>query len=381
MVYVYLSQLSVSNRLMYNWQHKDWPRFTYDLKLVEADLFLFAERLGRIVGINRTMAEGMQLDVAIAAMTEEAIKTSEIEGEFLHREDVVSSIRNNLGLNPSKVEVRDQRATGISELMLEVSKTFDEPMTNETLFGWHGMLMRGNTAIGVGKWRTHTDPMQIVSGAIGREKIHFEAPPSSSVPTEMAQFIAWFNDSAPNGNNPIVHTPERAAIAHLYFESVHPFEDGNGRIGRAISEKTISQGVGSALPISLSKVIEANKKLYYAQLENAQRSMDVTEWVCYFVRTVLESLRQSEEMTLFILKKAKFFDEHRHQLNDRQARVVKRMLEEGSEGFEGGMNARKYVGIAKTSKATATRDLQDLSEKKILIPIGAGRSARYEIDL
>jgi Fic family protein len=366
---------------MYNWQHKDWPHFTYDVKPAEADLFAFAERLGRIVGMNRTMAEGMQLDVAIAAMTAEAIKTSEIEGEFLQREDVVSSIRNNLGLNPAKIEIRDQRATGISELMLDVSNTFDEPMSNDTLFAWHQMLMLGNTQIEIGNWRTHTDPMQIVSGPLGRQKVHFEAPPSSSVPNEMTQFITWFNDSAPNGNNPIVHAPVRAAIAHLYFESIHPFEDGNGRIGRAISEKTISQGAGSALPISLSKVIEANKKLYYAQLEKAQRSMDVTEWVVYFVRSVVEALRQSEEMTLFILKKAKFFDEHRHQLNDRQTRVIKRMLEEGSEGFEGGMNARKYVGIAKTSKATATRDLQDLSEKKILVPIGAGRSARYEIDL
>lgn len=365
---------------MYNWQHKDWPHFIYDLQDVNESLHDFSEQIGRIVGMKHTLAENIQLDVTIAAMTAEAMKTSEIEGEFLHREDVVSSLRNKLGLNPEKIAVHDQRAAGISELMLDISNTFSEQMTRESLFRWHSMLMCGNETIEVGNWRTHSDPMQIVSGPIDREKVHFEAPPSSAVPQEMEQFINWFNATAPDGGSPLRHAPLRAAIAHLYFETIHPFEDGNGRIGRAISEKVISQNAGFAIPLSLSKVIEAKKSSYYQLLEKMQRTMEITEWVNYFTLTVSEALRQTEALTLFILKKANFYDEYKHQLNERQAKVIKRMLEAGPEGFDGGMNARKYVGIAKTSKATATRDLQDLARKEIIVPVGAGRSTRYQIE-
>ena len=231
--------------------------------------------------------------------------------------------------------------------------------------------------IQIGQWRSHEEPMQIVSGAIGREIVHFEAPPSNTVSSEMNKFIAWFNVSQNSIKKPII----RSAIAHLYFESIHPFEDGNGRIGRAIAEKALSQSIGRPVLFSLSKSIEGNKNDYYEALKAAQRSNEITDWINYFVKTVLDAQIDAEQEIEFTLKKTKFFDQHKDELNDRQQKVVRRMLEEGHQGFEGGMNARKYVSIASTSKATATRDLQDLVQKGIFKPIGGGRSTRYDINI
>jgi Fic family protein len=193
----------------------------------------------------------------------------------------------------------------------------------------------------------------------------------------MQRFLLWFNESQDSIKKPIM----RAAIAHLYFESIHPFEDGNGRIGRAIAEKALSQNIGRPVLFSLSKSMEAKKKAYYDALQKAQRSNEITEWMHYFVNTVLEAQIDAEQEIEFTLKKAKFFSQYQDQLNDRQQKGIRRMLEEGPNGFEGGMNARKYVGITGTSKATATRDLQDLVQKEIFTPIGGGRSTRYELKL
>ncbi|MCG2462972.1 DUF4172 domain-containing protein, partial [Flavobacteriaceae bacterium F89] len=308
------------------------------------------------------------------------IKTSEIEGEYLSRKDVMSSIKRNLGLNPELPLSKDKKVEGISELMIAVRNSFMESLTTETLFSWHSMLMKGSRKIEVGQWRSHEEPMQIVSGAMGREIIHYEAPPSKKVPTEMEGFINWFNDTSSEGVNAIKKPIIRAAIAHLYFETIHPFEDGNGRIGRAISEKALSQSIQRPILLSLSKTIEHNKNTYYEALQSAQRSNEITPWITYFVNTVLEAQLQAEKEIEFTLKKTKFFDIHKSSLNDRQLKVVRRMLDEGPSGFEGGMNARKYISITGTSKATATRDLQDLVEKHILFPIGGGRSTRYDLN-
>ena len=199
-------------RLMhYNWQQEDWPRFKYSLKDMEEQLFVFVESQGRISGLLKALSEEEKAQSAIDLMIAEAIKTSEIEGEFLSRQDVLSSIRNNLGLNHPLEKVRDKRA-------------------------------EGNNRVNKGQWRSSEDPMQVVSGAVGREIVHFEAPPSARVPQEKKNFIAWFNKTAPGERQEIFHAPVRSAIAHLYFETIHPFEDGNGRIGRALSEKVLSQG-------------------------------------------------------------------------------------------------------------------------------------------
>jgi Fic family protein len=367
--------------MTYNWQQPDWPEFQYELKSVEDALFAFAEQTGHVTGILKSMPPDVEMEAIINMMVTEAIKTSEIEGEYLNRQDVVSSIRNNLGLNTSPENVRDKRAQGAGELMNDVRKTYAEPLTEEKIFAWHEMLMSVNTRINAGAWRKHDEPMQVVSGAHGKEKIHFEAPPSSRVPGEMARFIGWFNDTAPGGKKEIKKAPIRSAVAHVYFETVHPFEDGNGRIGRALAEKALSQTLGRPVLLSLSRTIEADKKSYYAEIEKAQRSNAITAWIEYFVAVVLTSQKQANEFVDFILKKSKFFDRFKNVMNDRQLKVVRRMLEAGSEGFEGGMNATKYVSITKTSKATATRDLQNLVELGIFAPEGGGRSTRYSIAL
>lgn len=363
--------------MKYNWQQKDWSNFQFKIDAVEDLLFDFAQRTGRISGVLEGLSETEQTEAMINLMVSEAIKTSEIEGEYLSRNDVMSSIRRNIGLNPDLPPTKDKRAEGVSELMVAVRNNFSKPLTSKMLFDWHSMLMKGNTQIKVGQWRSHQEPMQIVSGGIGREIVHFEAPPSKNVSTEMDGFIKWFNASDGEIKKPIL----RAAIAHLYFETIHPFEDGNGRIGRAVAEKALSQSIGRPVLFSLSKSIESNKNKYYDALKAAQRSNEITDWINYFVETVLDAQIDAEQEIEFTLNKTKFFDQHKDSLNERQRKVVRRMLEEGHQGFEGGMNARKYVSLAKTSKATATRDLQDLVQKQIFKPIGGGRSTKYEIVL
>lgn len=363
--------------MKYNWQQKDWSNFHYKTDAIEDLLFDFAQRSGRISGIVDGFSESEQTDAMINLMVSEAIKTSEIEGEYLSRNDVMSSIRRNLGLNPELPVSKDKRVEGVTELMLAIRKQFTAPLSEKTLLDWHAMLMKGSKGIQIGEWRSHEEPMQIVSGAIGREVVHFEAPPPKSVSSEMNGFIKWFNESQNKIKKPII----RSAIAHLYFESIHPFEDGNGRIGRAIAEKALSQSIGRPALFSLSKSIESNKNKYYDALKAAQRTNEISNWINYFVKTVLDAQIDAEQEIEFTLKKTKFFDNHKDALNDRQQKVVQRMLDEGHLGFEGGMNARKYVSLAKTSKATATRDLQDLVAKGIFKPTGGGRSTRYAIQL
>ncbi|MEJ7644663.1 MAG: Fic family protein [Chryseolinea sp.] len=367
--------------VVYNWQRRNWPSFKYTLDGVEDALHIFSEKVGRVTGILDALPEGSKQDALIEIILAEAIKTSEIEGEYPSRKDVLSSIRKNLGLHDNQQFVRDKSAAGLAELMIDVRKTYGNPLTVQKMFAWHKMLLRTNKNVGVGVWRTHNEPMQVISGKIGKEKVHYEAPPSVAVPKEMEAFVKWFNDTAPGGKREIKKAPVRSAIAHLYFESIHPFEDGNGRIGRAIAEKALSQTIGRPVMLSLSRTIEANKKSYYSSLEEAQRSSEVTPWIDYFVNTILAAQSDAETQIEFTLWKAKFFDRFKDQLNSRQLIVVNRMLQEGSSGFTGGMNARKYMSIADTSKATATRDLQHLIEIEAFGPEGTagGRSTSYRI--
>jgi Fic family protein len=363
----------------YNWQQPDWPEFRYDLTTLDDVLFQLAEQTGLVMGMLKSMPKDVEMETIIITMVIEAIKTSEIEGEHLNPQDVVSSIRNHLGLNTIQDKVKDKRAFGVGQLMIDVRKTYAEPLTEKKILEWHSMLMQGNTRINIGIWRKHEDPMQVISGAVGKEKIHFEAPPSSQVPKEMKRFIKWFNESMPDGNKEIRKAAVRSAIAHLYFESIHPFEDGNGRIGRAVAEKALSQTLGRPVMLSLSRTIETDKEAYYSNLEQAQRSNEITRWVEYFVHLTLGAQNQALEFVDFILRKSKFFHRYEHSMNERQLKVIRRMLEEGPGGFTGGMNAGKYVSITKASKATATRDLQQLVELGILKPEGGGRSTRYTI--
>ena len=367
--------------MTYNWQQGDWPNFTFETSLIDDALLDLVHRAGRISGLVDALPKNVRDEALIEIMVSEAIKTSEIEGEYLSRQDVMSSLKRNLGFEQGIEKARDQRAIGAANLMTAVRAQFDRPLTQKMLFGWHRMIMMGSSGVKIGGWRTHSGPMQVVSGPLGREKVHYEAPPSAQVPDEMRSFIKWFNDTAPGGAKEIKQSAIRSAMAHLYFETIHPFEDGNGRLGRAISEKAISQGLGQPALISLSRTIEARRNEYYDALKRAQRSNHITDWLIYFVQVIVDAQVESEELIDFILKKARFFDAYTAQLNDRQLRVARRMLEEGPKGFEGGMSAKKYMVIAKTTKATATRDLQDLVERNAFTVSGGGRSTRYSVHL
>jgi Fic family protein len=366
--------------MTYNWQQSDWPHFQYNFPEIEDLLFIFEKRVGRISGLHDALTGEDQTEIILDMMVSEAIKTSEIEGEYLNRPDVVSSIRNNLGVSPKSPQTKDKKAEGIAELMVDVRNSYADTLTKEKLFSWHKMVMKGNKRIQVGSWRTHKEPMQIISGPIGKTKIHFEAPPSSRVAKEMTRFIKWFNATHPKGKEPIKHSPIRSAITHLYFETIHPFEDGNGRLGRALAEKALSQGVGHPILLSLSTMIETNKKAYYDALKEAQGSNEVTQWIIRFVKTILDAHVYAEKQIEFIINKTKFFDRFKDQFNDRQLCVIQRVLKEGQRGFKGGLSAKNYISITGTSKATATRDLQDLTEKGAIMPLGGGRSTHYEIN-
>ncbi len=370
--------------MTYNWQQPDWPHFRYDLSTIHGTLFAIAEKTGLINGKLSHLAKNQQLEAMIDLMVEEAVKTSKIEGEYISRPDVRSSIKNRLGLNQNIIRVQDQRAQGIAELILDVRNTFEQALTETQLFNWHLMLLSSsfNPNLRVGCWRTHAEAMQIVSGHHGRWVAHYEAPPSEVVPLEMEKFIHWFNQTTSDETlSSVQYAPVRAAIAHLYFESIHPFEDGNGRIGRAIAEKALSQGFGYPVILSLSQAIEANKKQYYMALNSASKSNEITAWVYYFVNIVLAAQTAVEAQINFILRKAVFFTKYENLLNERQLKVVKRMLHAGVKGFEGGMSAKKYMKIAGTSKATATRDLQYLLMVEVFKQLGGGRSVHYELNL
>lgn len=363
--------------MTFNWQQSDWPHFRYDLAGVDADLLDFAGQVGQVTGLLKALPAPDRDEALVQLMITEAMKTSEIEGQYLSRPDVMSSVRHHLGLAPPPRTAPDRASAGAAELMVAVRETWDASLDDATLFAWHQKLMPSDSRVLRGAWRTHAEPMQVISGAIGKERLHFEAPPSAQVPVEMARFIDWFNGS----RGTIAGPPVRAAITHLYFESIHPFEDGNGRIGRALAEKALSQELGRPAMLSLSRTIEARRRDYYEALERAQRSNEITPWVQYFVATVLAAQRDAETLVTFVLNQARFFDRHRDLLNERQTRTIRRMLEAGPDGFTGGMNARKYVSLHQVSKATATRDLQALAEIGAFRPIGAGRNARYELNL
>jgi Fic family protein len=222
--------------------------------------------------------------------------------------------------------------------------------------------------------------MQVVSGPIHRRKVHFEAPPSARVPAEMKRFVKWFNDTAPGGKTPLPALT-RAAIAHLYFVCIHPFEDGNGRIGRAVAEKSLAQNLGQPSLIALAYTIERKRKDYYSALEHNNKDLEISSWMQYFADTVIEAQRNTIKRVDFYVAKTKFYARFRGELNERQDKVIARMFREGIDGFKGGLSAENYISISKTSRATATRDLQDLVEKGALTKSGELRHTRYTLNL
>jgi Fic family protein len=286
----------------------------------------------------------------------------------------MSSIRKNLGL-PIAKEPKDKNAIGLSQLLIDVRNTYTQPLTESKILEWHKLLMGNNKTIHAGQWRKGNEPMQIISGSASNPKIHYEAPPSKTLSKEMKRFIEWYNTS--EISSPII----KAAVAHLYFESIHPFEDGNGRIGRAIAEKALSQGFDNPILFSISKSIEENRSNYYKELQLAQQRLEITKWIEWFASIIIIAQDDAEKTIQFTIKKMKFFDKYDKIFNDRQKKVINRILEEGFNGFKGGMNAKKYISITDTSKATATRDLQELAAMNVFVIKGLGRSTSYELDI
>ncbi|MFM7090359.1 MAG: Fic family protein, partial [Bacteroidota bacterium] len=316
---------------MYNWQHKNWPVFTFDSSSIDNVLMKFMLKAGELKGIISALPEDISTETIIQIMVSEAIKTSEIEGEIINRIDVMSSIRKNLGLPISK-EPKDKNAIGLSQLIIDVRNTYRQPLTESKILEWHKLLMGNNHRINAGQWRKGTEPMQVISGSASNPKVHFEAPPSKNISKEIKRFIEWYNKS--EISSPII----KAAVAHLYFESIHPFEDGNGRIGRAIAEKALSQGFDHPIMFSISKSIEENRSAYYIALQNAQQKLDLTKWIQWFASIIIFAQDDAEKTIQFTVKKVKFFDKCDKDFNERQRKVINRILEEGFNGFKGGMN-------------------------------------------
>lgn len=364
--------------MTWNWQQSDWPNFRWDAARLRKAEEHFLLGTGRFAGVNEHLGDEDQEQLTVEAISSEALTTSEIEGEMLDRASVQSSIRRQLGLATDRRRVKPAEQ-GIAEMMVSLYRSFAEPLSQEMLCAWHRMLTNERRDLqNIGRYRTGEEPMQVVSGRLYAPKVHFEAPPSRMVPKEMAGFVKWFDRTAPDGDEPLPALT-RAGIAHLYFESIHPFEDGNGRIGRAISEKALAQAVGHPTLTALAATILLRRKAYYAELEAANKSNEVTRWLCWFAGLCLEAQKRATAQVEFLMDKARLLERLRGQLNARQEKAMLRMLREGPEGFRGGLSAGNYATITGASPATATRDLADLVEKEALWREGERRHARYHI--
>lgn len=366
--------------MTWNWQQPDWPNFYWDRSQISVAEQQFILGAGVAIGAVKHLSEDEHNQLLVEVMSGEAVTTSAIEGEVLNRASVQSSILRQLGLaSPDKRRVMPAEQ-GIAETMVNLYRSFSQPLSNEMLFGWHRMVTSGRKDLAdLGRFRTSKEPMQVI-GPIAAPTVHFEAPPSKQVPGEMKQFVSWFNRTAPGSKEPLPAIT-RAGTAHLFFESVHPFEDGNGRIGRAIAEKAMTQSFGQPVLVSLATTILAHQKSYYQALERANRRNDITEWLLWFAEIALEGQRRSIAQVEFIIAKAKLLDRLRGQINERQQKALLRMFREGLEGFKGGLSAGNYSTITGASPATTTRDLADLTEKGALFRTGERRHARYWLNL
>jgi len=362
------------------WKLPDWPKFTFDqlqLKTFEADfLYLSGMLSGSFQHINDETQKTLIIDLA----SDESLNTSEIEGEHLNRDSIQSSIKRHLGL-PTDKRTIPAAEDGVALVTMDVLESYSVSLTHKTLSNWHKLLMKGRRDLqDSGAYRTHLDPMQIVSGEVYAPKVHYVAPPSEIIEKEMKAFILWFNDSAPEGKNPLKPLA-RAGICHLYFLAIHPFEDGNGRIGRALVQKVLSQSLKQMTMTALSAVINDNKKAYYTAIKATNLSLDITDWLYYFSKLILEAQSHTLKMVNFIVEKGKLFARLTGQLNIRQEKALNRMFKEGSRGFIGGLSAENYISITKTSRATATRDLKDLVTKGVLNKTGKLKKTRYSLNM
>ena len=356
----------------------DWPHFRWDAEALASPLAAVRHRQGLLLGRMQSLGFDLRAEAGLVVLTSEVVTSSAIEGEVLDPQAVRSSIARRLGLDAAGLRRGNRSVDGVVEMMVDATRRFAEPLTEERLFGWHACLFptgrRGIERITVGAWRPQgSDPMQVVSGAFGREQVHFEGPAAERVPAEMARFLAWFNEAA--GPDPVL----RAALAHLWFVTVHPFEDGNGRIGRAIADLLLARADGTPDRFySLSARIEAERKDYYDQLEAAQTgTLDVTRWMAWFLGCLDRAIESADTALATVLHKARVWQRLQAQpVNDRQRKVLNRLL----DGFEGHLTTSKYARLAGCSPDTALRDVRDLLQRGVLLQNpGGGRSTSYRL--
>lgn len=362
--------------MIWNWQQENWPNFSWDERKLVTIEAAFIEGAGVTIGASKHLGAADRQSLSIEILTHEAVDTSAIEGEHLDRGSVQSSIQRQLGVAADHRRVTPTEA-GIAEMMVDLYRHLAAPLSEETIMGWHRQLMTGRTDLtDIGRYRTDTEPMQIISGAIYAPKVHYEAPPSKQVPDEMARFLDWFARTAPRGDNPLPAVT-RAGVAHLWFESIHPFEDGNGRVGRAIGEKALAQGLSAPVITGMAGTLLKHRKAYYAGLEQASQSLEITDWLIWFAETAVEAQQRTLAQIELILAKARLFARLRGQLNARQEKALLRVFAEGPDGFRGGLSAANYMAITGTPPATATRDLTALVEMGALARTGERKSTRY----
>ena len=358
--------------MSWNWQKKSWPNFTYDAGQLEPLEREYARLLGTVTGAMKHFDEEEKNQLVVQLLSTEGVKTAEIEGELLDRDSVQSSIRRKLGLPAVRRNVQPAEA-GMAEVMVTVYREYAAPLTKRELDAWNAALMQGRVDLEcIGKYRMHEDPMQVVSGGMGQETVHFEAPPSKDVPRLMAGFIRWFNESLKT-----LPPLTRAGIAHLYSVSIHPYEDGNGRMARALVEKALSASIGTPALSGLSRQIAAKKSLYYDALGRNNQDPEITDWLLYFGRTLIAAKHHVLASVERVLQKAAIYATFGKRLNERQKKAIDRLFDAEPEGFAGGLSAGKYIAITKAPRATATRDLQKLTGLGILRKTGERRHARY----
>lgn len=360
----------------WNWELPKWPKFHYDPDEISQLEKQFLLSVGSELGCLKTIDKEEYKRFVVEILSQEGTESSKIEGEILDRESLQSSIKQHFGLHTILKRSSDKESR-MAALLCNVYETFDKPLTHEILWEWHSMLFENSSSIADwGKYRTHPEPMQIVSNRHDSAKVFFETPPSSRMFHEMTEFIEWFNSI--NKSKSILGC---ASIVHIYFESIHPFEDGNGRIGRVLAEKILSQAIGQPVLIAISKLLEKRKKEYYSALEKCNRTLEVQDWVKFFSSVILEAHKESMGLLYFLIEKSKLLNSLSNKLNPRQTKILLRMFEEVPDGFQGGLSAENYIAITKTNRATATRDLSDLVEMGALTKTGELRHTRYRLNL
>ncbi|WP_280433979.1 Fic family protein [Nocardia carnea] len=362
----------------YIWQHADWPAFGYDAARLVGPLAEVAHQQGRLLGRLAETAEAVQDEASLSVLTQDVVKTSEIEGELLDVASVRSSLARHLGVDIGALAPADRHVDGVVEMVLDAAAHHSHPVTADRLFGWHAALFptgySGRTRLTIGAWRTDAaGPMQVVSGGYGRERVHFEAPPAARLDAEMREFLDWVNADATES------ALVKAGLAHLWFVTVHPFDDGNGRIARALGDLWLARADHSSRRFfSLSAQIQRDRAAYYRILERTQKgTLDVTEWLIWFLETLRRAIQHSDETVDKVLQKSRFW-RHRQpaQMNDRQVLMLNRML----DGFNGKLTTRKWAIITKCSQDTALRDITELLELGVLERSNSGgRSTSYDL--